>query len=36
MKIRSAVPLTKEDLDSHQIRISELAYGTEKPNVSLS
>ena len=22
--------LTKEDLDSHQIRISELAYGTEK------
>lgn len=22
--------LTKEDLDSHQIRISELAYGTDK------
>ena len=34
-EIRSAVPMTKEDLDSHQIRISELAYGTEKmPNVS--
>ena len=22
--------LTKEDLENHQIRISELAYGTEK------
>ena len=30
MTIRSAVPLTKADLADRELKISELAYGTEK------